>query len=512
MTVLNFMLNIHWKYLLLLSGLIFSIELRAQPTKIQKGTLGVTISVSMDGKLLSLDSLCDGYDPETNHPINLVIPEKSTFVLGMDPSMHSLTYQVNSQKPRYVNEPSEGAGFSTSASAGSTNTYTFIDETTADTLIVSWKVDYAQVALMALYPIEMFPNYVNYQFQNLFSVKVDTSLYDWSGKDYIVDVDQRGVPVNPKFPYHQNDLFFVLENVPDEALIQLIGYHETIQTFDEDEPFELFIYEDLPDGKYEYVVRPYEGAPDEKSLIYPFTIEKPWWYQDWALATLTMLLTCLLGGSSFLVYRNKQRKREQQLLWQQKLSEAELKAIRAQLNPHFLFNALGSIQNLVVQQKNEIANTYLTKLSRLLRNVLSASENTFHELRSELGLIELYLELEQLRFPFEFELKIGAEVDQDTLTPVMLLQPFVENAIKHGVAGREDGKVSINIDVRDARLEVEILDNGAGLSQPNGNSAGLQLSKGSIRPLSDLYGDEAEIKVENRKDASGVRVHIILPI
>ncbi|MDW3192087.1 MAG: histidine kinase [Cytophagales bacterium] len=512
MSVLNSMSDTRPKYLFLWLFLFLSVALQAQPHNIQKGSLSVTVSVSMKGKLLSLDSLCEGFDPETNHPINLVIPEKSTFVLGMDSSMHLLTYQVNSQKPKYVNKPSEGAGFALSSSGGTSNTYTFIDETTADTLIVSWKVDYSNVEMIHLYPVEVFPNYVNYQFQNLFKDNVDSTLYDWSQENYITELDQKGVPVNPEFPYHQNDLFFVVENVTENATIQLKGFHETAQIFNEEEPFDLFIYEDLPDGKYEYVVRPYEGAPDEKSLIYPFTILKPWWYQEWALATLTVILVLIQSGIFFLVYRNKQRKREQQLLWQQKLSEAELKAIRAQLNPHFLFNALGSIQNLVVQQKNEVANSYLTKLSRLLRNVLSASENTFHELRSELGLIELYLELEQLRFPFEFELIIGEEVDQDTLTPVMLLQPFIENAIKHGVAGRDDSKVSLHIHVRDSKLEIEILDNGAGLSQPNGNSSGLQLSHGSIRPLSDLYGDEARITVANRKDASGVCVRITLPI
>lgn len=491
--------------------LILVIQLPAQH-KIRKGALGVTISVSQRGVQLPIDSLCDGFDKETNNPINLLIPETGTIVLGMDPSMNILSYQVNSQSPSYINEPAKGAGFSSNAAPGSTNRYTFIDESTADTLQVSWRVEYAKIELIDLYPANQFTNYVSFQFRNLFENYPNRSQYNWLKENYITEVDERGVPVNPEFPYHQNDLFFVAKHVTENAVIQLKGYHDTPQVFDENSPFQLFMYEDLPDGNYEYVIRPYAGAPDAKSLIYSFTVLKPWWFQEWALAGFTVFMTGLVMVVSFLTYRSRQRKREQVLLWKQQLSEAELKAIRAQLNPHFLFNALGSIQNLVTEQKNEAANAYLTKLSRLLRNVLSASENTFHELGSELGLVELYLELEQLRFPFEFEIKVGAEVRMDLLTPVMLLQPFVENAVKHGVGGRKEGEVTLQVNVQDQKLVMKVLDNGAGLTEPGENSSGLQLSKDRIRPLNDFYGDEATITVGNRSDTHGVLVHITLPI
>ncbi len=479
---------------------------------IQNGSMRVSINVTKKGVDLPLDSLCDGFDPETNHPINLVIPEKSSIVVSTDPSLNILSYMVNSQQPKYVNEPSKGAGFSTSASPGSQNTYTFIDETTSDTLRIHWKVDYAKVELIDLFPAGEFTNYVSFQFQNLFEEYPKTSQYDWSQEEFISRIDERGIPIHPEFPHSRDDLFFVVENVTEEAVIQLKGYHQSPQLFDENNPFDLFVYVDLPDGTYEYVVRPFDGAPDSKSLFYSFTILKPWWFQESAIAGFTFLLTMIGVGISFLIYRRRQRKREQVLEWKQRLSEAELKAIRAQLNPHFLFNALSSIQNLVARKRNETANTYLTKLSRLLRNVLSASEHTFHELRSELGLIELYLELEKLRYPFDFQITIGEEVSLDTLTPVMLFQPFVENAIKHGVAGRNGGKVELRVNSTPSTLIVEILDNGQGLATPNENSSGLQLSRDRIRPLNDLYGKEASIEIGNREDQNGVRVHITLPL
>ncbi|WP_373398468.1 histidine kinase [Algoriphagus halophilus] len=195
------------------------------------------------------------------------------------------------------------------------------------------------------------------------------------------------------------------------------------------------------------------------------------------------------------------------------MTEAELKAIRAQLNPHFLFNALSSIQNLVSQQKNEAANTYITKLSRLLREVLSASNSQFHELEQELNLIQLYLELEQLRFSFTSRIQISEQVSLHQLVPVMLLQPYVENAVKHGVAGMgKNGVIQIDIQQKDQLLLIDILDNGPGLSKPTTGSSGLHLSEERIRNLNKLYAGEASVDIKNREDGVGVQVRIKLPL
>ncbi|MEO9483800.1 MAG: histidine kinase [Ekhidna sp.] len=491
--------------------LLLSSQLSAQHF-IEKGSMRIGVEVVLKGINLPIDSLCEGFDPVTNHPINLIIPENSSILITRDSTISSGNYLVNSRNPRYINEPMRKSGFNLSSSPGSAHTYTFINDITSDSLSVSWKVDYANIELVDLFPSSYFSDYLSFQFQILFEEYPDTSQYDWAQEEYITELDARGLPIWPKFPHADNGLLFVPGEVTEDAFIYLKGYHEQPQPYNEDDPFGLFIYEDLPVGHYEFIVRPYKDAPDSKSLIYPFTILKPWWLKTPALIGFTFLLTLTLGGLFFLIYRRRQRKRETELRWKQQLSEAELKAIRAQLNPHFLFNALSSIQNLVTQQKNEVANTYLTKLSRLLRNVLSASEHTFHELRSELALVELYLELEKLRFPFEYEIKINEKVNQDSLTPVMLLQPFVENAIKHGIAGREDGKVVVNIHTINGSLVIEILDNGPGLSKPKANSTGLQLSKDRIGPLNDLYGKETTIEIANRTDQNGVCVRITLPI
>ena len=481
---------------------------------IEKGTVKVSLKVTMRGVDIPLDSLCDGFDPETNNPINLVIPEQSTIWMAPDTSMNATSYLLKTREPRYIHEPVtiNHSGYSSSTSPGSEITYAFVDDISSDTVRISWQVAYAKVELIDLYPAAYFPDFVSFQFQNQFEEYPAISQFDWSKKSYVTEVDARGVPVRPRFPYAENDLLFVVGKVSEDAVVQLKGFHNAPQTLDRENPFEHFLYEDLPEGDYEFIVRPFAEAPESKTLRYAFTILRPWWFGETAMVGYTFFLTVFGGGLFFLFYRRREHNRAQELLWKQKLSEAELKAIRAQLNPHFLFNALSSIQNLVTQQKNEVANTYLTKLSRLLRQVLAASEHTFHELSSELELTRLYLELEKLRYTFDYRIMIGKEVSQEVLTPVMLLQPYVENAVKHGMAGRKEGFIEVEVHVAKNKLMIEVKDDGPGLSQPGQHSSGLQLSQKRIRPLNELYGNEATIEIRDRQQQKGVSVLITLPI
>ncbi len=124
---------------------------------------------------------------------------------------------------------------------------------------------------------------------------------------------------------------------------------------------------------------------------------------------------------------------------------------------------------------------------------------------------QLYLEIEQLRFPFMFKIEIADAVDQQTLVPVMLLQPYVENAVKHGIAGNSDGEIIIKIEGNDKNLYIEIVDNGPGLSTPKASSKGLALGNNRIQHLNNLYAGEATVEVKDRAP-SGVIVKINLPL
>ena len=147
------------------------------------------------------------------------------------------------------------------------------------------------------------------------------------------------------------------------------------------------------------------------------------------------------------------------------LAHLQLKSLKAQMNPHFMFNAMNSIQNLVLKEDKHEAYSYLTKFSSLIRENLNMSEKSFVFFDEELSLLKKYLELEKLRFrnDFEYEIK-GVENINEIKIPSMIIQSFVENAIKHGLLHKEKGtkKVSLEFFQEDV-FKCVIIDNGIGI-------------------------------------------------
>src|SRR6476619_5515336 len=144
----------------------------------------------------------------------------------------------------------------------------------------------------------------------------------------------------------------------------------------------------------------------------------------------------------------------------------EMQALRAQMNPHFIFNSLNSINRFILQNNKAEATEYLTKFSKLIRMILNCSANATVSLAEDLEALQLYLELECLRFDNEFIYKITCDPELDTdfiRVPPMLLQPFVENAIWHGLMNKEgEGHLWININQEDSALICTITDDGIG--------------------------------------------------
>ncbi len=206
--------------------------------------------------------------------------------------------------------------------------------------------------------------------------------------------------------------------------------------------------------------------------------------------------------------RKKRKTRIEILL--NKLRETELKAIKAQMNPHFLFNSLNSIQNLINQQKIEKANLYLSRFARLLRAVLQHSEKEFVPLADEIETINLYVELEKLRFNFDFELKLATKIDlYNTFVPPLLLQPFIENAILHGLQAKEgEKKLKIEIDETENLLVCSITDNGVGRTsaslRTNGHHGmGNKLSNERIKLLNQKSNGNFTLNVEDVEPEKG---------
>jgi tetratricopeptide (TPR) repeat protein len=216
--------------------------------------------------------------------------------------------------------------------------------------------------------------------------------------------------------------------------------------------------------------------------------------------------------------------------FKRQLSELEMKALRAQINPHFLFNCMNSINKMILNGETENASQYLAKFSKLVRLILENAEGTSVSLESELALLESYIQLEELRFKGKigYSISVDKSIEKDnTYLPSMVLQPFVENAIWHGLMHKEsDQKGMINIDIKEEhdRLLCTIEDNGVGREKAQqlreksvfkNKSMGMKITEERLRLLSQ-EGLEQLIRITDLKDALnhalGTRVEINIPL
>jgi two-component system LytT family sensor kinase len=220
----------------------------------------------------------------------------------------------------------------------------------------------------------------------------------------------------------------------------------------------------------------------------------------------------VFGHSGWHYYQRFRERELQTMQLQRELSDARLEALRMQLNPHFLFNTLHAISALI-HENPEAADRVLARLSELLRLSLDQSKPQEVPLSEELAFLDRYLEIEQTRF--SDRLKIEKEIAPDTreaLVPYLILQPLVENAIRHGIEPREDeGKLAIRARRNNGSLELQVIDNGAGIPQ-NGNDPvreGIGLSNTRSR-LRHLYGEKSLLELRSAQ-GGGLEARIEIP-
>lgn len=229
-----------------------------------------------------------------------------------------------------------------------------------------------------------------------------------------------------------------------------------------------------------------------------------------------LFITLALGLLLLIILKIRIDSKRRKERIEQQIKELELKAIRSQMNPHFIFNALGSIQNLIGKEANEEANEYLIHFSRLLRNVLNNSEKKLVPLSEEIEQLSLYLRLEQLRIPFNFNLEVEQRISPDLIEiPGMLIQPFVENSVKHAIVPKGGGEVLISFKLTDDILIIEIADNGPGISLNETDGFGIKAVSEELKLLSALYGKEIKLEIKNRKDEgeqSGCLIRLFIPV
>ncbi len=221
--------------------------------------------------------------------------------------------------------------------------------------------------------------------------------------------------------------------------------------------------------------------------------------------------------ATFLYYNRYQERRRQALQLELQASElktrlvqAQLSALKGQLQPHFLFNTLNAIMVLVRQEKGQQAEEMLSRLSDLLRSVLEDVETQEVPLRRELESLELYLSIEEVRFQDRLRIEISAEpAALDAAVPHLGLQPIVENAVRHGIGRRSAaGRIQIDAVKVNGNLKIQVRDDGPGLPPEGLDSRGIGLANTRAR-LQQLYGDAATLTIENGAEGGAVATMIL---
>lgn len=282
-------------------------------------------------------------------------------------------------------------------------------------------------------------------------------------------------------------------------------------------------FSNLPAGRYQFSVcaRSAEGSWSPSS-DFTFSIRPPIIARWWFIA----LIACLTGGLLYWIVQQKliRQQQEQELkLALLKGKEAELVALRNQMNPHFIFNALNAVQNFMIKQNFKQANYYLSRFAHLIRRSLDYSKLKSISLAQELAFLQLYIELEQMRFPGVFEFEMHTEhldaLPASIKLPPLLLQPLLENAIKHAFRNIENMgflRIGFNQIAADL-LAVSVLDNGKGmpLEKQNGQhqSHGLSIIANRINLLNENDQQQrARFELKHPANGIGLEVHLTIPI
>jgi hypothetical protein len=283
------------------------------------------------------------------------------------------------------------------------------------------------------------------------------------------------------------------------------------------------ILNSIPPGKYVLKVfgLGYNGKQSSSSTNLAFEI-KPHFWQTWWFKVLLMLviLGTLFAIISF-YFQKKRNKKLKALNYEKKIAELELQAIKAQINPHFIYNCLNSIQFLLYKKDYQETENYLDTFSQMIRETLHYSEKTFMPIREEIKYLSLYLDMEKLRLKdlFDYKISISDKVNKSWVIPSLLIQPFVENAIKHGISSLKDQKgfIEIYFDHTGSALSITIEDNGVGIgnlseSMAKANSFGVKLSQKRIETFKQLFETHIILEIkdlsEYQKRGTQIKLYI----
>lgn len=309
-------------------------------------------------------------------------------------------------------------------------------------------------------------------------------------------------------------------------------------------------YNNLSEGRYVFhvIARNHLKQLSEESL-YKFTILPPWYRTQWAYLVYIALLVLVIA--QFIQWRNQKkliRIREQQNqemkikyekenrekekeIYQMQTAQMQLKALRSQMNPHFTFNAMAAIQNLILKEKKQEALQSISDFSMILRKTLDHSDFMYISLKEEIDFIQSYLDVEKLRFESKLEsnIELTPNIQPEVVfIPSMIIQPYVENAVKHGLLHRKShGKLWIKFRLEANILYCTIEDNGVGRAAAskakfqfrNGiqhTSKGMSITEKRLELINNLSDSKVFLQifdlVDENNEPKGTRIELTIPI
>lgn len=296
-------------------------------------------------------------------------------------------------------------------------------------------------------------------------------------------------------------------------------------------PYTSVQYQTIPPGTYRFLVyaKNNDGTWSKNPATLSFTILPAWW-QTWQFKLLAGIFILALALWLFRLRIDAVRERDKKKAeLQNRVAAIELKALRAQMNPHFVFNAINSVQYFITNNDPDSSQKHLSKFARLIRYVVDNSKLTSIPVNREIEALVLYLDLEALRFGehFSYDIHIDKNVDPEYLQiPSMLIQPYVENAIWHGIMHKKGkGHIDIRIDMQENVLHCTIEDNGIGRQQSreiklqhpdhHHESVGMSNTKERLEIINHVNNSNLSVEItdlyDEKGNARGTRVEIYIP-
>jgi len=289
-------------------------------------------------------------------------------------------------------------------------------------------------------------------------------------------------------------------------------------------------YPTLPSGEYQLQIQATNKFNVKSQvLIVKFTINKLLWQKNWFRILLSIaLIALIILLLRFLNSRVRMRETEKTRI-ASRISELEQLALKSQMNPHFIFNSLNSIQQYVMDKDIAGANRFISGFSKLIRQTLDFSSKPLVQLSDEIGYLRTYLELEKNRLEdkFTFEVSVDEELnDTDYQVPPMILQPYLENSLRHGIRFRKDneGRISVRVNKLENHLVCVIEDNGVGrkmaaqyksINPIEYQSKGMRLTADRLELINQNLKNKIEVRIDDIElengTPAGTRVTVSFP-